>query len=490
MDSRTVESLLTEVFAYFEQGKVYEEESQRELAQIMYKRGVELFEETNKMPEAHKDSLYLKVKEMKENIAIEFTQKKVSNEDIAFDEEINEKAKLEITENIDAEIIFFIPDGVQLYVIEGESTTIPTYPTSLQILKCKNPVPIKDDNEDFQAEAFIHVGLWVYPLIPKKTPVLENEFNTFVVPNPTTEHPDMCVGIMLPQDIDKSVKEEFEQILRLFTELRTNANDPTAKMNDSEKVRLSAKIASSFERGGIKAATKIMKAGAKGNAYILKKGELKRSKIVANEVPTVVSPMVKSSVFYVHKGTKFVAKTSGSIRKLANLIYLYMYNLVETIGTFSTKIGEKLGKAIGGDSPGRVASGSSNIVVGGMTGLGAVFMSLEGAAKTMFKSIKDETVTGVNLKYGEDAASTTNKSFSAFGHTAQGAFQVFELRPSAIARRAVMGSGATAAFILSDKGQMMAKAAANTSASEEKKDLLAITDGKSLVEMSEEKKKQ
>ena len=38
-------------------------------------------------------------------------------------------------------------------------------------------------------KAFIKVGPWAYPLIPGQTPVLQNEYGVYVVPNPTPEDP-------------------------------------------------------------------------------------------------------------------------------------------------------------------------------------------------------------------------------------------------------------------------------------------------------------
>uniref|UniRef100_A0AC35TVV1 Inheritance of peroxisomes protein 1 n=1 Tax=Rhabditophanes sp. KR3021 TaxID=114890 RepID=A0AC35TVV1_9BILA len=444
-DNQIIESLLTEVFAYYEQGAIYEEENEDDLAQIMFKRGLEIFEETVKIVEATDHFLYPKLKDMSDKISVKLSQK--SDPDVitkmnikpATAEPINmlERNKNEIKDDIEAELIFFIPDGVKLFVIEGESATIPTYPTSLQILKFKKSVLIQDGKDEMKAEAFIQVGPWVYPLIPKKTPVLENEFNTFVVPNPVPENPNMCVGIMIPQDIDKVVKDDFVKLLKTLTEFKTNEKDATGGMTDSEKRRFSEKIALFLIGGGDKVAHGILTVAGKGTSIIQKGGEKTRSTLNTNEVPANINPLVKHSVFYIHKGSKVVAKATRG--------------LLDAIGNVGVAVGGRVAKTISGDSPSRVTSGTFNIIGGGITGVSTVWMSLENASKILFRSIADETVESVNHKYGQDAATTAHKAVYSVGHTGLAAMQIWDLGPRSIAGRMTRKAGIQFATQLSDK---------------------------------------
>jgi hypothetical protein len=63
--------------------------------------------------------------------------------------------------------------------------SVPTYPEDLKIFKFH---PDKKRGPD-EANAFIQVGGWVYPLIAGRSPVLHSDFGAYVFPNPTDEKP-------------------------------------------------------------------------------------------------------------------------------------------------------------------------------------------------------------------------------------------------------------------------------------------------------------
>ncbi|VDK71216.1 unnamed protein product, partial [Gongylonema pulchrum] len=86
----------------------------------------------------------------------------------------------------------------------------------------------------------MQVGPWSYPLVPGQTPVLKNDFGAYVVPNPSAEHPNMFVGILLPKDLDKKDEEDFYAILKQYTEVRTQ--ELSRSMSKAEREHLSQKI--------------------------------------------------------------------------------------------------------------------------------------------------------------------------------------------------------------------------------------------------------
>ncbi|CEF68304.1 Spartin [Strongyloides ratti] len=453
MDPNIVESFLTEVLAFFEQGICYDDDGEKNLAIKMYKHGLELLEEAEKIPETKNHELFDMICEAKKKVILRLSNleknldtnniKKINYDDISNDEMIkvinisgsessktNSKDGKNLKESVDneAEVIFFIPEGVQLFVIDGESASIPTYPTSLQILKFKEKSPkINENIKKFKPDAFIQVGPWVYPLIPGKTPVLKNEFNIYVVPNPTEEQPTMCVGIMIPDTLGEDVKKSFEETLNAFTEIRVNDNDEMKNMSKDERKRFSQKIAKLFIKGGDKIAGGIYSSTQKVSSIIQKTGEKHRSNIQPNDNPANINPVIKHSIFYIHKGSKMFAKVTRG--------------LLDAVGDMGMKIGSGIANTIGGNNPSRITTGTFNIIGGGVTGVSTVWMSLENASKILFRNIADETVESVRYKYGEDAATTTHKAMYAAGHTTISGIQLWDLGPRSVAARMARKAG-------------------------------------------------
>uniref|UniRef100_A0A0K0EDE7 Dolichyl-diphosphooligosaccharide--protein glycosyltransferase subunit DAD1 n=1 Tax=Strongyloides stercoralis TaxID=6248 RepID=A0A0K0EDE7_STRER len=453
MDPIIVESFLTEVLAFFEQGICYDNDGEKNLAINMYKQGLDLLEEAERIPETKNHELFSNICETKKKVLIRLKTleekcdsnviKKINYDNISNDEMVkvvnisqNEASKINLKDenqskdlpDNEAEVIFFIPEGVQLFVIDGTSASVPTYPTSLQILKFKEKsVEINEGTDKFKPDAFIQVGPWVYPLIPGKTPVLKNEFNTYVVPNPTEEQPTMCVGIMLPDSIEEEVKKNFEDILNTYTEIRINDNDEIKNMSKNERKRFSEKIAKIFIKSGDKIAGGIYSSAQKASSIIQKTGEKHRSTIQPKDTPTNINPIIKHSIFYIHKGSKMFAKVTRG--------------LLDAIGDMGVKVGGGIANTISGNNPSRITTGTFNIIGGGVTGVSTVWMSLENASKILFRNIADETVESVRYKYGEDAATTTHKAVYAAGHTTIAGFQLWDLGPRSVAGRMARKAG-------------------------------------------------
>uniref|UniRef100_A0A0N5BY40 Inheritance of peroxisomes protein 1 n=1 Tax=Strongyloides papillosus TaxID=174720 RepID=A0A0N5BY40_STREA len=462
MDPNVVESFLTEVMVFFEQGICYDNDGDEIYAINMYKEGLNLFEEAIKIPETKNHELFDGICKTKEkvilrlqtlekkynsNVAKESNLKdtpddetmkvcKISESESSNENSLEAKQPEKLADN-EAEVIFFIPDGVQLFIIDGESASVPTYPTSLQILKFKENTEKVNENEGtFKPVAVIQVGPWVYPLIPGKTPVLKNEFNLYVVPNPTERQPNMCVGIMIPDALEDEVKKNFEDLLNTLTEMRTNDNDEMKDMSKNERKRFSEKIAKYLIKGGDKIAGGIYSTTQKASSIIQKTGEKHRSTLHPKNNPTNINPVLKHSIFYIHKGSKMFAKVTRG--------------LLDTIGNMGMKIGGGIANTISGSNPSRITSGTFNIIGGGVTGVSTVWISLENASKILFRSIADETVESVRHKYGEEAATTTHNAMYAAGHTTIAGMQLWDLGPRSVAGRMARKAGVQFVHNLSD----------------------------------------
>lgn len=440
-----VDNLFAEAFACFEQGLCYDEIFDGESAVGMYERGLNLVKEAEKRKTAMKSDLYKDIVEARKKVNSrvkalrnqrkskkETTLPQKESKGKTCEYEQNEhKAKNELRQQLetagasDPELIFYIPDGVQLFMIEGEEATVPTCPSPLEIFRF-NP---QSKPPNLQADAFVQVGPWAYPLIPDQTPVLKNEFGAYVVPNPTPEHPNMVVGVLLPSDLDKQVEEDFCSVIKQYTELRTQ--DISRSLSQEEKTRLSEKIAELLVKGGEKIAWGVNCTAEKTSMVVTERSSKFRSSISPCEEPVNINPAIRRSIHYIHRGSKVVAKCTRY--------------LLDKIGDVGIAVGRQVAagaeRTFGGSRSGGLVSGTITVIGGGITSASTVWMALENASKTLCKNIANETVDTVKLKYGDDASITAHEALYATGHTTLAAFQLWDLGPRSIAGRAARKAG-------------------------------------------------
>lgn len=81
-------------------------------------------------------------------------------------------------------MLYWLPEGVQLVMIENGETASPSPPTSLAIFAVEQPKKSDQLYPDLEAagnpKALIQVGPWVYPLNVETTPVLKNDMGIYV----------------------------------------------------------------------------------------------------------------------------------------------------------------------------------------------------------------------------------------------------------------------------------------------------------------------
>lgn len=83
----------------------------------------------------------------------------------------------------------------------------------------------------------------------------------------------------------------------------------------------------------------------------------------------------------------------------------------------------------------------SEILGGGITGVATVWMSLEDGSRHLCRSIANQTVQNVKLKYGDDASDTTHHALFAAGHGTLAAAQLWDLGPRSVAGRMARKAG-------------------------------------------------
>ncbi|CAJ0567753.1 unnamed protein product, partial [Mesorhabditis spiculigera] len=449
-----VDELLSEGYACLDQALIYDEDGDYENTVSLYERGLNLIEEAGKEKKAQKSELWGTMMEAKPSVENRLKMLKKqgpknvpaggpSPMDASVSKEVEAKRAQEFSEKDgfvrtdsirkkldtageeEAELVYFLPGGVQLFTIDGEETAAPTYPTALEILRFVGG----SANTTTKASAYIQVGPWVYPLMKDQTPVLKNEFGAYVVANPTPEQPNMMVAIMLPSDLDEKLVEEFEYVLKEYAAL--GAQEVKDALTKEEQQRLSERIANLLVKTGEQIAWGVHATTARVASEVEKKNVQYRSGRQPTENPLNISPAIKSSVVYMHKGGKVVAKCTRY--------------LLDKIGDMGVSVGRSIASGardrFGEGKTGGMVTGTITVLGGGITSVSTVWIALESASKNLCKSIANETVENVRVHYGDEAAQTTHHGLHAAGHTGLAAFQLWDLGPRSVAGRMARKAG-------------------------------------------------
>ncbi|KAK6056541.1 hypothetical protein COOONC_05955 [Cooperia oncophora] len=439
-DTAQADALFSEAYACLDQGLCYDEDNDRENAAAMYERALNLIAEAEKSKNAKKSELYKNLMEAKPSAAHrlkvlekEIAENKSEKAEGVYNEK-HEKEKSELRDclesvgDAEAEVIFSIPDGVQLFTIDGDETTVPTYPTSLQILRF-NKSDSASKLPSAPADALIQVGPWVYPLVIGKTPVLRNDFGAYVVPNPIQDNPNLAVAIILPADAGPQVEKEFREVLGQFADLRDQ--NLKKELSEEDNKRISKKIAKLLITGGERVAWGVETAAVKVTSYIDDRGEKYRSGLAPTEKPMTINPALKGSLVYMHKGSKLVAKCTRY--------------LLDKIGDVGISIGRSLAsgaeKTLGKGTGGGLVTGTISVLGGGIVGVSTVWMALEDNSRTLCRNIADQTVQNVKIKYGDEASEAAHHALFAAGHSSLAAAQLWDLGPRSIAGRMARRAG-------------------------------------------------
>uniref|UniRef100_A0A915MQ87 MIT domain-containing protein n=1 Tax=Meloidogyne javanica TaxID=6303 RepID=A0A915MQ87_MELJA len=433
-NSDTVDCLFSEAYALIEQGLCYDEVNDKQNALLMYQKGLDLSQqafELEKEPNSEKKENLSKTSQGLSRVK-ELVQQRIEEIKNTKNEEISKEKISEIRGNLNttfepnAQLYYWLPDGVQLVIIEGDKTNVPTPPSSLAIF-----VELKQDETCSKnaplPPAFIQVGTWVYPLRgPQLTTVMKNELGIYVLPNPTREHPQMFVGIILPRNISSQLEKEFVYALNQFSTIKES--QVISEMSQEQKQRTSERIAKFLIDVGDKLAVGATSAATKTGKYMADKGEEYRANLEPTEQPTNIHPLIQNGVVILHKGSKVVAKVTRFV--------------LDKIGDVGVAIGQKVADSLSGDGTGgRAFRSTATVVGGGITAFSTIWISLEEASKTLIRCISDETVQTVNLRYGPEASQTTHHALHALGHTTLASFQIYEFGPRSIAGRMARKAG-------------------------------------------------
>lgn len=220
-DVKTFQKLRDSAYKYINKGLAVDEESNIQEALSNYQKGLEKIEiglntnveSLNCSTDEKNDLKMMQQKMTKTKLQIEYriqslTQTRSESpqsmevqappsyeESISSPGSMSEEAFLSLGDSImseqsnddilsaNAEEIFCIPDGVQIFYITPEGfVSAPSYPSSLKMLKFTDPPPADDQN---RPPAFLKVDNWIYPLVPGMSPALHATNGSYIFPDVT-----------------------------------------------------------------------------------------------------------------------------------------------------------------------------------------------------------------------------------------------------------------------------------------------------------------
>lgn len=330
---------------------------------------------------------------------------------------------------IEAEELFHLPDCVQLFFIsaEGKVSTF-SEPSTLRVFKFKN------DAED--KKTFIQVGGWTHPLVPGASPVLEAGNGAFMFPDVYGDDGTSSIGIVIADDspfnIDGEAQHQLASLLDELTALKKE--EPLAN-----EYRL-GKIGFAILKGA-ETVSKKMEVGAEKASHLIEyASEKQKAKIQPADQDTKINPALKTSVKGAKYATKATVKVSGFVAKRVGKLSKGLSNYL------AQKMEPTVTNAAGGASGGSKPRSSSmyNLVDaarGGLLAYGTVYSGLEDSAKVLGKSIKDESVTVVERKYGGEAGQVYGEAMTAAGDAAMTYMNIQSLGVKGLIKKTAKDTG-------------------------------------------------
>ncbi|UYV64423.1 SPG20 [Cordylochernes scorpioides] len=327
----------------------------------------------------------------------------------------------------EAEILFTIPEGVQMFFVTPDGyVTAPSYPSSLHIYKflesARRPAHLP--------QCWLQIDSWIYPLHPDSSPALHTDYGAYMFPDPTAQVPGCSVGVILPSHAG-ALAEVFEAILSHYTTYKC----------EKEEDRLSHRISQHLVTGAEVIADGLSKGAEITNVLINKGASLLRQHMTPETEPYRVDPKVR-------KGIKIAQATSSTVFKVSSY-------LVGKLGDLTLALAQQVGphvkhhtsKALANvlktdevDSQ-RKVDDFFNVAAGGLTGLSTIFIGLEEAAKSLAFNLSQETVQVVQHKYGCEASEVTGDALATIGNVALAGNNIRNLGPKAIAKRTAKDTG-------------------------------------------------
>ncbi|XP_032218772.1 spartin isoform X2 [Nematostella vectensis] len=381
-------------------------------------------------------------------------------------EDVNE---LLVLENVK---MFFVSE-------QGHVTTI----SQPQTLRAYQFIMYEEGCE--QPPAFLQCSGWMFPMIPKRSPVLNTEPHTYMFPDITisasksVQRPGSfaSVGLILNPETPSSDMNRFERILRCYTDYHhytptpddyqeiqavSGTNQPAEYVasksvaarplpgairgqtqTEEEKGTWGEKVSKGILVGAELIAWGLMK-GAQVGSHLVYKGGIKiRQNLRPNESPTEVDEKVQENIRHVKSVAGAACQVSGAV--------------VAAVGALTAELGRRLAPVVIQHGakvlPDSVKSKTDNekgekvmqeavkVAVTGAHGFASIYQSLETSWRMLYTSLQLATVETVDHKYGPAVGEATNNSMGALGFALQTAWNVDNLGVKALAKRTAKDTG-------------------------------------------------
>ena len=314
----------------------------------------------------------------------------------------------------EAEELFLLPDAVQIFFVrpDGRCTTF-SEPSTLRIFKFKE----QEETDNGWVPTFIQVGGWTHPLIPGASPVLEAANGAFMFPDVYADQDGesgAAVGIVLVDQVGQETRDQLRKLLDQLTALKSEVQLPKDQQLGtigSALVKGAELVNKGLDYGTEKACNLIEYAGERQKE---KMGE-------AAEEDKKVGTALKYTVKGAGYATLATVKVSGFVAKRVG-------NLTKKTADYLAK---KIEKPVAGAVVGKEGSGGGGSMTkssslhtildaarGGLIAYGTVYAGLEENAKVLGKSVKEESVTVVQHKYGGEAGDVYGEAMTAAGNAA------------------------------------------------------------------------
>lgn len=328
---------------------------------------------------------------------------------------------------IEAEELFHLPDSVQIFFISaGGKVSTFSEPSTLRIFRFK---------EDQQT--FIQVGGWTHPLIPGASPVLEAGNGAFMFPDVYAEDDGgSSVGVVIVEDTPFNIDGEAQHQLAILLDQLTALKKEQPLANEHRLGKIGLALVKGAEKVG-----KSMEIGAEKATHLIEYvSEKQKDKIQPADQDKKVNPALKTSVKGAKYATKATVKVSGFVAnrvgKLSKGLSNYLAKKMEPSVT-----GAVSGTAAGGSKKSSSMYNLVDAARGGLLAYGTVYTSLEQSAKVLGKSVKDESVTVVEKKYGNEAGKVYGDAMTAAGDGAMTYLNIQSLGVKGLMKKTAKDTG-------------------------------------------------
>lgn len=342
------------------------------------------------------------------------------------------------------EELLFIPHGVQMFFVSPDGqVSAPSYPGYLRVVQVRGQQNYEPTGGP---STFLRVCDWTLPLTVD-TPVLLANSGIFMFPDPVTREPGSYIGIVLSSQLPAGDRDMFQDLLAQLVQLRVQAaeeGEGPEGINLSQKVPIgpaeSADIPMATGEGdkpplpewsekmtqGILAGCAWLRQGlVKGSEVtgkaIQKGAATLRDRMTPEETPSEVSPRVAQGLHTAKQATE------GAVR-VSQFLVSGMCTAAGCVGDKLAPHVKKHGAKLIPESMKSTKDGRSNmdgamaVAASSLQGLSAIWNGLETGAKNVGKSVATETVTTVNYKYGDDAATVTHTAVESVINVGVAAF--------------------------------------------------------------------